>query len=98
MVSVKDLPAIAQDAIRANFAMRNARVFDTPSRHLRRRATQRQKIREWVAVLRIVRNPSMAEYVQQEIKEVGPLMAHDLRRRVIYAGLESKFASLGRQS
>jgi hypothetical protein len=96
MVSVKDLPAIAQDAIRANFAIRNARVFDTPSRHLRRRATQRQKIREWAAVLRIVRDPAMAECVQQAIKGAGPLMAHDLRRRIIYAGLESKFASLGR--
>jgi hypothetical protein len=38
----------------------------------------------------------MSEYVQQELKEAGPLMAHDLRRRVIYAGLESKLASLGR--
>lgn len=93
MLNVDELPAMAQAAIRTNFAMRNARAFDTPARHLRIRATRRQKIREWIAVLRVVRNSAMTEYVVKALEGVGALMAHDLRHRIIFAGLESKLAS-----
>ena len=96
MLNVDELPAIAQAAIRTNFAMRNARVFDTPARHLRIRATRRQKIREWIAVLRVVRNSAMSACVSKALDGAGPLMAHDLRHRIIFASMESRLASTKR--
>lgn len=48
---------------------------------------------EWIAVLRVVRNSAMTEYVVKALEGVGALMAHDLRHRIIFAGLESKLAS-----
>ena len=88
-----ELPGLAIKAVRANLATRNARNFDCNERHARMRASRRQTIREWIAVLRVVRNPAVAASVQAALKEAGPLMAHDLRRRVIYAGIEHRLVS-----
>lgn len=87
-----DLSEKAIAAIRANFAMRNAPAFDNASRQSRIRATRRHQIREWVEVLRVMRNPAMAANVAKRLKDTGPLMAHDLRNRVILAGLDYRIA------
>lgn len=83
MLKLTELPELARKAIRSNYAGRNARVFDNAGRHSRIRATRWHQIREWIGVLRVVSNPAMAESVVKALKESGPLMAHDLRRRVI---------------
>jgi hypothetical protein len=94
MLKLTDLPETAQKAIRTNFATRNSRVFVNEDRHSRIRATRRNQIREWIAVLRVVRNPAMTECVAKRLKDSGPLMAHDLRNRVILAGLEHRLAGI----
>lgn len=92
MRKIKELPEQAIAAIRTNFAMRNAPAFTTAQRQLRIRATRRHQIREWIAVLRVVRNPAMDAHLAERLKDTGPLMAHDLRNRVILAGLDYQIA------
>jgi len=94
MLKLTDLPETARNAIRSNFAMRNSRVCVDEGRHARIRATRRHKIREWIVVLRVVSNPAMADCVAQRLKDAGPLMAHDLRNRIILAGLDYRIASV----
>lgn len=96
MTTLTDLPETARKAIRSNFAVRNSRVFGNENRHARIRATRRHQIREWIAVLRVVSNPAMAECVAQRLKDTGPLMAHDLRNRIILAGLDFRIDSIKR--
>ena len=87
-----DLPEKAIAAIRSNFAMRNAPAFTNAGRQSRIRATRRHQIREWIEVLRVLRNPAMAANVADRLRDTGPLMAHDLRNRVIIAGLDYRIA------
>lgn len=94
MLKLADLPEIARKAIRTNFAIRNSRGFGNEDRHSRVRATRRHQIREWIDVFRVVSNPAMAENVAQRLKDAGPLMAHDLRNRIILAGLDYRIASV----
>lgn len=89
-----DLSEKAIAAIRSNFAIRNAPTFTNASRQSRIRATRRHQIREWIEVLRVARNPAMAEYVAKRLKDTGPLMAHDLRNRVILTGLDFRIAKI----
>lgn len=89
-MKLNELGEVARKAIRSNFAVRNARVFTDETRHCWIRSTRRHQIREWVSVLRVARDSDMAECVAKALKESGPLMAHDLRRRVIIAGLEHR--------
>lgn len=98
MLKLVDLPETAEKAIRSNFAMRNSRSCADAGRHARTRATRRHQIREWLAVLRIVRNPAMAEGVAAALKSVGALMAHDLRNRIILVGLDYQLAAARQRS
>lgn len=92
MLKIAELPEKAIAAIRTNFAMRNAPTFTNVGRQSRIRATRRHQIREWIDVLRVVRNPAMAANVAERLKDTGPLMAHDLRNRIILAGLDYRIA------
>lgn len=92
MRKIAELHEKAITAIRANYAMRNAQAFTNAVRQLRIRATRRHQIREWIAVLRVLRNPAMAANVAERLRDTGPLMAHDLRNRVIIAGLDYRIA------
>ncbi len=94
MRKIAEVPEQAIAAIRSNFAMRNAPAFTSAGRQSRIRATRRHQIREWISVLRVVRNPSMAAHVAERLKETGPLMAHDLRNRVILADLDYQIAKV----
>lgn len=94
MRKIAELPAQAIAAIQTNFAMRNAPAFTNAGRQLRIRATRRHQIREWIGVLRVVRNPAMTAYLVERLKDTGPLMAHDLRNRVILAGLDYQIAKV----
>ncbi len=86
MMKIEKVVQNATAAIRANFASRNACfLVGCPRRHARMVAQRRQQIREWIAVLRIARKPGNAATVEQATN-AGPLMAHDLRRRIICAG------------
>lgn len=94
MRKIAELPEKAIAAIRTNFAMRNAPAFTNERRQSRIRATRRHQIREWIAVLRVVRNPAMSANVAEKLKDTGPLMVHDLRNRVILAGLDYQIAKV----
>lgn len=96
-MKLTELPELARKAVRANFAVRNARVFNDTDRHSRIRAARRHRIREWIAVLRVLENPSVTASVAKALEDVGPLMAHDLRNRVILAGVQYRLASINGQ-
>lgn len=81
-VTVDQLIVLSAKAITANFRVRNTRVFGCKSRHRRLLIQRRQELREWIAVHRIARDPENAEALTIALR-VGPLMAHDLRRRVL---------------
>lgn len=83
MKTAEEVIVIAEQAIRANYRMRNARsVIGNPTRHLRMIAIRRDQLREWVAVLRIARDPSKVTGIAQ-VTHAGPLAAHALRARVL---------------
>lgn len=86
MMRVEKIVQNATAAIRANFSSRNACfVIGSPRHHARMVAQRRKQIREWIVVLRIARKPENAARIEQATN-AGPLMAHDLRRRIICAG------------
>lgn len=91
-MNIPRLIEVAEQAISANFRIRNARSFHSfkGERHTKEIALRRRQIREWVAVLRIARDPSLHESV---LKAIGSnvFMAHDLRLRVIMAGRDAQF-------
>lgn len=83
MKSAQEVVAIAEKAIRANYPSRNACfVTGNPARHRRMAANRRLQLREWVAVLRVARDPSNATSIAQ-VTHVGPLPSHALRSRVL---------------
>lgn len=85
MMRIDAIARNATAAIRSNFASRHACfIVGSPKRHARLVAQRRQQIREWIAVLRIVRISNNAVAIEQATN-FGPLMAHDLRRRIITA-------------
>lgn len=83
MLKQSDLSGVAAQAIRSNFAMRNSRAFSDPGRQVRIRAERRRQIRQWISVLRRLRNPAMSNRIANSIRHAGPLMAHDLRQRIL---------------
>ena len=85
-MTVDEIAKIAATAIASNFPVRNTHVFTNHARQMRVVAARRHTLKEWLAVLRAVRNPDNAARIQVATN-VGPLMAHDLRRRVILAAL-----------
>jgi hypothetical protein len=91
VVKIEQLPDITAKAIRANFAKRNTRVADG-RQQARMVAERRRQLREWIAVARVLRNPSCRPYVVARLLDSGPLMTHDLRNRVILAGYEELLA------
>lgn len=83
MITAQQLIELATKAIRANFTYRNSRNVSGRSHyHERLVAQRRNQIREWVVVLRIARNPANVSRIE-EVTHARPLMAHDLRRRVL---------------
>lgn len=104
MVQIDEIMDNAVKAIRANFGYRNQRVFfDMPDRHRRLVAERKNQIREWVAVVRILRDPLNHSFVLARVTDRGEhsgrnLMSHDLRNRVILGGLDAMTdAQLGDQ-
>lgn len=83
MKTAQEVIEIAENAIRANYPARNASfVIRNPVRHRRMTASRRHQLREWVAVLRLARDPSKAANIAQ-VTHAGPLPAHALRARVL---------------
>lgn len=76
-----ELVEAAEAAIRSNFAMRNSRAFANGARQRRIAGERRRQIREWIATLRIARSADK-DRLARALKG-GPLMAHDVRRRVM---------------
>lgn len=91
---LNDPTEIARKAILANFAARNTRVFTAANRHARICAIRRNQVREWITALRVLRSSAMKEHVRNALKDTGPLMAHDLRRRIILVGLEHRLGNI----
>lgn len=88
VMKLHQLTEIATRAILANYKVRNIRCFADQTRHERLTRTRRGQIREWIGVLRVVRAPAARLYVERALRDTGPLMAHDLRSRVLGAGLD----------
>jgi hypothetical protein len=83
MKSAQQVQDMAEKAIRANFAFRNARsVLGNPNRHRRMVAERCRQVREWCDVLRVARDPSKAASIAH-VTNAGPLPAHALRSRVL---------------
>lgn len=87
-MTIEELLRTAERAVAANFPVRNARVFGGATRHAAATRARRRIVREWVATLRYARDPANAAAISKAILG-GPLMAHDLRARVVLAGCEA---------
>lgn len=92
-IRAEDVEGIARQAIAANWPSRNTCVFDCPARHERTKRMRRGQIREWVAALRVAMDAGNLEFVRARLLNSGPLMGHDLRNRVIVAGLDRRIAN-----
>lgn len=94
MLSIEEIMDSATKAIRANYMVRNQLAFSEKPRQDRLVAERKNQIREWIAVVRIVRNPMNHDHVLARVTDKGEfsgrnLMAHSLRKRVILAGLDA---------
>ncbi|MCL6483694.1 MAG: hypothetical protein I4O49_05845 [Janthinobacterium lividum] len=97
-IKAEDVEGIARQAIAVNWHSRNTRVFDCPARHERTKRTRRSQLREWVAALRVAMDAGNLEFVRARLLNSGPLMGHDLRNRVIVAGLDRRIENAKGQS
>lgn len=94
MLSIAEITDIAAKAIRANYMVRNQRAFSEKPRQDRLVAERKYQIREWIAVLRIVREPLNHAHVIARVTDRGEfsgrnLMGHALRNRVILGGSDA---------
>ncbi len=94
MIEISDIEDLAAKAVRAKYAIRNVRAFSEKPLQDRIVAERKRQLREWIAVLRIVRNPLNHSRVMARVTDNGTfpgrnLMAHDLRNRVILGGLDA---------
>lgn len=92
-MTIENLKRITAQAIQSNFRVRNTRVY-LGARQARVVEMRRRQIREWVAVLRVLKQPSLCELVAAQIGNIGPLMGHDLRNRVMLA-VDQSFSNRG---
>jgi hypothetical protein len=88
-ICVEDIDLVARQAIAANWRSRNMRVHSDELRHSRMKAERRSQLWEWIAVCRIASMKENMGFIRARLRDSGPLMAHDLRNRVILAGFES---------
>jgi hypothetical protein len=101
MRNIEEIAQIASNAIRANWGYRNIRICNVAARNAKMVAQRKRELREWVAVLRIVRDPLNHDHVKRAAildgdVRVGALMAHDLRRRVTTAGWSARCERIDR--
>lgn len=83
MISASRMILIAEQAIRSNYPSRNMRcVSGNLVREIRIAKARRQQIREWIAVLRVARDPAHSLDVPR-VTDLGPLPAHALRQCVL---------------
>ena len=93
-IRAEDVEGLARKAIAANWCLRNQRFLETAdgARHERMKSARRHQLRDWISVLRIALDPVNRPHVQARLFETGPLMAHDLRNRVILARLDRRIS------
>lgn len=94
MLSIPEITDVAEKAIRANYRVRNQRAFSEKPRQDRLVAERKHQIREWIDVLRVVREPLNHAHVIARVTDRGQfsgrnLMGHALRNRVILGGLDA---------
>lgn len=95
MIRIDEIINDAEKAILANYRMRNVQAFvGMPERQTRLVMERKRQIREWVAVVRILRHPANHGPVLARVTDRGEhsgrnLMAHSLRNRVILGGLDA---------
>jgi len=92
-IEIAAIPRVAQEALASNWVERNMRCFADQWRHDHAKRSRRGQLREWVAVVRITSDPANAPYIERRLRNAGPLKAHDLRNRVILAGLDRLLAN-----
>jgi hypothetical protein len=95
MKTIDDIATAAHLAISSNWSFRNRAISNIPATNARVVQQRKHQLREWVTVLRIVRDERNHEHVtrmaiRNKDGRIGPLMGHDLRNRVILAGLDAQ--------
>lgn len=94
MLNIEEIMDRAAKAIHANYRVRNQRAFSEKPRQDRLVAERKYQIREWIAVLRILKDPVNHSHVIAKVTDHGAfsgrnLMAHSLRDRVILGGMDA---------